>query len=103
MSVSPQGHWEGLSTHLPRRQRPLTEDRRAALEALLAKRELDPYERGQLAALSRDGTALDRERAETKLHPASTPAPSRVDDKTLESWADAIDKALDADADRGRW
>jgi hypothetical protein len=105
MGVSPQGHWEGYATHLPRRQRPLTEDRRAALEALLAKNQLDPYERGQLAALSRDGSALDQERAETKLRPPSTPAAAapRISDATIEKWVAAIDKALDAEDDRRGW
>jgi hypothetical protein len=102
MGVSPRGHWEGLSTNLPRRQRPLTEDRRAAMEALLAKKQLDLYERGWLEALSRDGSAVDRERARSKLDPPATPTPSRVDDETLEAWADDIAKALDADTDRRR-
>jgi len=108
MGVQPTGPWEGLATHLPRRQRPLTDDRRAALDALLAKGQLDPYERGQLVALARDGSALDRDRAQAKLHPATAPAPTpaattgKVNDRTIERWAGIIDKVLVADADRER-
>jgi len=103
MSIMHQG-WAGNSTQLPRARREMGEDRRAAMEALLAKKKLTGYERGALRALARDGTALDRDRAEEKLAGQQT-QPGGVTQRegnqaVLDAIADAIHRALDAEDDR---
>jgi hypothetical protein len=96
MSVQ-HGGWAGNSTQLPRRRRPMTEDRRAAFEELLRQERLDGYEHGMLRALARDGTPTDQERARKKLR-GSAPAP-RLSDKQMLTLGEKLSRALNDDWD----
>jgi len=87
---------------MTRPQPPLDDAGQRALEALVRKKKLTPYERGQLQALSRRAAPHDRERAEARLV-RSRGADSRqpaIPQSTIDKWVKAIDAALDAEDDR---
>jgi hypothetical protein len=72
----------------PRRQ--LSDQQQQRLRALLGKAQLQPSERGELAALSRNGTQAQRQEAQAKL--------SRGDRPTARMVGDAILRVLDEGA-----
>jgi hypothetical protein len=89
----------------PRARRALGEDGQRALEHLIAKNKLTPYERGQLQALARSAGPHDRERAQAKLHrtrggDGGRGGGSRISQETMEAWSRAIEAALDREDDR---
>jgi hypothetical protein len=83
----------------------MTDDRRARLTQLLAKPTLDGEERGELAALARQGSQADRDAANARVGRTSAGQPRRPavsPQKAAEAIGEAVGRALDkALTDRG--
>jgi hypothetical protein len=77
---------------MPRPAR-MTDERRQRLTRLLGKQALTPLERGELVALSRDGTPAEREQAQAKLS-----GPGVTTRKVGDAIAKAVGRALDQGA-----
>ena len=74
---------------MPRPPR-MTDDRQQRLTRLLGKQNLTPLERGELAALGRDGSAQEQEQVRARLAGRRGPSAKQV--------GDAIIRALDEGA-----
>jgi hypothetical protein len=75
---------------MTRPQREMTDEGRARLQALLSKPTLTPVEKGELAALGRQGSQLDRDAANDKLGGTSSSSPARRDPEFARKLGEAV-------------